>query len=202
LPSIEYLLRIAFLRKVCLSIFFPWFVLYFLIFFSHFTALSVWNCLFRKDLHSVICLYLSSFFHIFQCFVVYFPLIFWLFDQISLIYLCGIAHFENLYFSICQLDQMMFRSHIWTWIKYFWHLLQEKQWILIGHQSHQRTLAFCHCSFSEKSVSLYFFFDFLAIFSHFIGFYGFMHLELPVQEIYTPLFVNFNRDTIFVQCKI
>ena len=41
-------------------------------------------------------------------------------------------------------------------------------------------LIFNHCSFSEKPVSLYFFSGFLAIFSHFSGFYWFMCLELPI----------------------
>jgi len=69
-------------------------------FFSYF---SVFYCIFSSRISCI----LSDFTHLPIC--------------------CGMAHLENLYFSICQLDWKISRHYILTWINHFQHQWQEKQ---------------------------------------------------------------------------
>jgi len=81
-------------------------------FFSYF---SVFYCIFSSRISCI----LSDFAHLPIC--------------------CEMAHLENLYFSICQLDWKISRHYILTWINHFQHQWQEKASVM-GHHYHQRTV--------------------------------------------------------------
>ena len=151
----------------------------------------MWNCHFRKNLQSPICLYFVSIFlilfsdllYIFLWFIGHFLI----FYRIPLIYMAGIALLEKIYSLLfVNFISECSRHYIWTWINHLWGLEQIKnlyQCILIGHKCHQRTVAppvLQPLFFFRKTCLSIFFWDFLAIFSHFIGFSWFMCLELPV----------------------
>jgi len=59
-------------------------------------------------------------------------------------------------------------------------------------------LIFNHCPFSEKACLSIFFPDFLAIFSHFIGFYWLMCLELPFWEKSTVPCLSTSTETLYL----
>jgi len=64
----------------------------------------------------------------------------------------------------------MIRHYVWTWINHLGHLWQKKQhqYILMGHQCHQRTVIYYILSQFFSYFSIYFWL-FSHILSHFIG---------------------------------